>query len=127
MNPIRTIHAVAMTRPVKQSIIQKAMAKALNAYTEVGLKHLSDTFTTKEKADCMNRACIMYRLALPALDTYEDIHAYIACIAQGVALGIFSGRDGSQLLYAAQVALSVVQLQRKDEEKCQQKLSDKAA
>lgn len=114
MNPLRTIHAVALSAPVKQSSIRQAMAKALKAYTDVGFKTFRDDFTPKEKAECMNRANIMYRLALPPLGSYEEIHAYIACIAQGVAMGIFSGRDGSQLLYAAQVALSVVQLQRKE-------------
>ncbi|MFZ1085458.1 MAG: hypothetical protein WAN35_10870 [Terracidiphilus sp.] len=115
MNFISTIHAVAMKTPVKQSAIRTAMNKALTAYTDRCQRALGGGYSEKQKSDCIANAKIMYRLALPPLGTYEEIHAYIACVAQGVALGIFSGRDGSQLLYAAQVALSVVQLQRKDE------------
>ena len=35
------------------------------------------------------------------------LKAAIACIAQGIQLEVFDGKDGSQLPYAAQVALSV--------------------
>jgi hypothetical protein len=43
-----------------------------------------------------------YRCALPTLKA-SNAQAYIACVAQGVALDVFTGRQGSQLLYAAQV------------------------
>jgi hypothetical protein len=42
------------------------------------------------------------------MDSLPTIRAYISAIAQGIQLEVFDGRDGSQLLYAAQVALSVL-------------------
>ncbi len=56
-----------------------------------------------------HQAAISFRLAMPNLSTWDGIHAYIACVAQGVVMKVFSGRDGTQLLYAAQVAISVMQ------------------
>lgn len=40
------------------------------------------------------------------LDGEQSIRAYIACVAQGVNLRVLSGREGSQMLYAAQVVMS---------------------
>jgi len=53
-------------------------------------------------------ASVAYKLAMPKMDSLPTIRAAIACIAQGITLEVFDGRDGSQLLYAAQVALSVL-------------------
>jgi hypothetical protein len=48
-------------------------------------------------------AATAYRCALPTLKP-ANAQAYIACVAQGVSLDVFTGRQGSQLLYAAQVS-----------------------
>jgi hypothetical protein len=53
-------------------------------------------------------AAVAYKLAMPQLDSLPAIRASIAAIAQGIRLEVFDGRDGSQLLYAAQVALSML-------------------
>lgn len=50
-------------------------------------------------------AAIAYRCALPSLKP-NQVQAYIACVAQGVSLEVFTGKQGSQLLYAAQVCSS---------------------
>jgi hypothetical protein len=92
------------------------MAKCMKAYTDRCGRAKGNAHTRAEKTLTVSQAIVMYRLALPALDSFEDIHAFIACVAQGVAIGVFNGRDGSQLLYAAQVALSVVQTMKKEEE-----------
>ena len=60
----------------------------------------------------LRMAAVAYKLAMPKMDSLPTIRAAIACIAQGIQLEVFDGRDGSQLLYAAQVALSV--LKQKD-------------
>ena len=54
-------------------------------------------------------AAVAYKLAMPKMQDLSSIRAYIACIAQGIQLEVFEGRDGSQLLYAAQVALALHQ------------------
>jgi hypothetical protein len=56
----------------------------------------------------LRMANVAYKLAMPKMDSLPAIRAAIACIAQGITLEVFTGRDGSQLLYAAQVALSVL-------------------
>ena len=53
-------------------------------------------------------ASVAYKLAMPRMDSLSAIRAAIACIAQGINLEVFDGRDGSQLLYAAQVAMSTL-------------------
>ena len=52
-------------------------------------------------------AAMAYKISMPSLTGIDAIKAHIACVAQGVTLEVFNGRDGSQLLYAAQVALSI--------------------
>jgi hypothetical protein len=49
---------------------------------------------------------LSFKLALPGLGSVSEIRENIEAVAQGIAMGIFTGREGSQLLYAAQVALS---------------------
>ena len=60
----------------------------------------------KEKGLASTKALRMaadaYKLAMPKMDSLPTIRAAIACIAQGIQLEVFDGRDGSQLLYAAQ-------------------------
>lgn len=57
----------------------------------------------------LRMAAVAYKLAMPAMNDLPSIKAAIATIAQGIQLEVFDGRDGSQLLYAAQVALSIHQ------------------
>ena len=59
-------------------------------------------------AKALRMAQVAYKLAMPTMDSLPTIRAYISAIAQGIQLEVFDGRDGSQLLYAAQVALSVL-------------------
>jgi len=57
---------------------------------------------------------LSFKLALPGLNSITEIRAFIGHVAQGVALGIFIGREGSQLLYAAQVALGALREPKKE-------------
>jgi hypothetical protein len=85
--------------------------------TDRALSHCKDEWTrayniaqqkgmTATKA--LRMASVAYKLAMPKMDSLPTIRAYVSCIAQGITLEVFDGRDGSQLLYAAQVALSVL-------------------
>jgi hypothetical protein len=51
---------------------------------------------------------LSYKLALPGLDSMAEVRSYIGHVARGIAMGIFTGREGSQLLYAAQVAMGTL-------------------
>jgi hypothetical protein len=59
-------------------------------------------------AKALRMAQVAYKLAMPKMESLPSIRAYIAAIAQGIQLEVFGGRDGSQLLYAAQVALATL-------------------
>ncbi|MGO9940859.1 MAG: hypothetical protein ACLPH3_24630 [Terracidiphilus sp.] len=50
-----------------------------------------------------------YREAMPPLSGCENIRNFIACVAQGLLLDVFSGSESTRLLYAAQVANSAAQ------------------
>ncbi len=58
-----------------------------------------------DASEAHEAAAIAFKIALPPLSTPNNIREYIGCIAVGITLGIFDGKVGSQLLYAAQVAL----------------------
>ncbi|HVZ84231.1 MAG TPA: hypothetical protein VG893_11200 [Terracidiphilus sp.] len=49
-------------------------------------------------------AVAAYLAALPPLNGAENIREFIACVSHGMALEIINGRDGTRLLYAAQIA-----------------------
>lgn len=50
-----------------------------------------------------------YCNAMPMLDGYDGVCAFIACTAHGILIGAIPKERGGQLLYAAQVALATVQ------------------
>jgi len=75
-----------------------------------------------QTAKGLRMASVAFKLAMPNMDSRGNIRAAIACIAQGIALEVFDGRDGSQLLYAAQVAIS---LNQDKEERCKTKTEPK--
>jgi hypothetical protein len=103
-----------------QSIALEAAAsppRDRTSRTDRALSHCKDEWTrayniaqqkgmTATKA--LRMASVAYKLAMPKMDNLPTIRAYVSCIAQGITLEVFDGRDGSQLLYAAQVALSVL-------------------
>jgi hypothetical protein len=48
-----------------------------------------------------------YRYAMPPLAGQDNIRDFVACAAHGVLIGAIDTRKGNQLLYAAQVALTI--------------------
>lgn len=106
------IHAEATNPPPRDrtSRIEKAVnlckAEWSHAYQVGKEKGLQST-------KALRMASVAYKLAMPKMDSLPAVKAVIACIAQGIALEVFDGRDGSQLLYAAQVALSILKSERK--------------
>jgi hypothetical protein len=90
----------------------RALARCRDAWTEAysvaQLKGLPAARATR-------MAAVAYKLAMPEMDSLASIKASISCVAQGITMEVFDGRDGSQLLYAAQVAMSV--LARKEDKR----------
>jgi hypothetical protein len=48
-----------------------------------------------------------YRDQVPPIIDRRSIAAYVACVAHGVVLQVFDGKESTQLMYTAQVAMSV--------------------
>lgn len=110
---------ISMIQAVKDSDHDKplstasALALCRNAYMRCYKQRTKNgSHPVRAKRD----AAIAYRLAMPNMTCLEDIRAYIACVAQGIQLEVFNGRDGSQLLYAGQVALSLYRQKGKESE-----------
>ena len=55
----------------------------------------------------LRMAAVAYKLQIPKMDGFLSIKSAFACITHGIALEVFEGNQGSQLLYAAQVAASI--------------------
>jgi hypothetical protein len=79
--------------------------RCLLAMTAEGDRAIADGCSAAERRQ---RTRMAYKLYMPALSDKASIQAYIACVAHGINLGVFTGRDASQMLYAAQVALQLV-------------------
>jgi hypothetical protein len=60
-----------------------------------------------------SQAAPVYRAAMPALDTLDNVRDFIACTAHGILIEAVPAHLAGQLLYSAQVALSVLQCQAK--------------
>lgn len=92
--------------------VESAMEQCSKAYSDCASMMLQNyklkpgELPTPAQAKQTKEMCaVAYRCALPTLKA-ANVQAYIACVAQGVSLDVFTGRQGSQLLYAAQVSAS---------------------
>ncbi|MGA3080711.1 MAG: hypothetical protein ABSD44_04925 [Terracidiphilus sp.] len=85
-----------------------AIARCMNAwktaYRAVIANGKSSCFAVREAAPA-------YRNAMPPLTEQENIGNFVACVARGMLIGAIEGKDGTRLLYAAQVALATVRRQ----------------
>ena len=60
-----------------------------------------------------DKASPAYCAAMPPLDSLENIRDFVACAAHGILIGAIPAKREGAVLYAAQVALSLVQYQEK--------------
>jgi hypothetical protein len=62
----------------------------------------------ESEAECQDRAAQAaqraYCQAMPHLSGCENIRNFIACVAHGMLLDVFTGPESTRLLYAAQIA-----------------------
>lgn len=80
-----------------------AWQRAFNDYVKKNAKR--DSWV---KDNAAKPAAIAYRAAMPPLVGHQGIRDFIACAAFGILIEAIPRDRASQLLYAAQVALSVV-------------------
>jgi hypothetical protein len=99
------LHAAATPPRDRTSAAARAVAHCHDEW-----HHAYDLAKEKglHSAKALRMASVAYKLAMPRMESLSAIRAAIACIAQGISLEVFDGRDGSQLLYAAQVAMSTL-------------------
>jgi hypothetical protein len=99
-NTVDNMHGVA----VRQSAIDAAMNHCKDEWTRA-YELAQKKGLQAVKAQRM--AAVAYKIAMPRMNNLTNIKAAVACVAQGIQLEVFDGRDGSQMLYAAQVAISI--------------------
>lgn len=83
------------------------VAQCLQLWNSTYKANLAINQTKFEARDCAGEA---YRNAMPPLDGHDNIRNFIACVAHGVLIGAIDHKDSSKLLYAAQVALSLLRV-----------------
>lgn len=90
-----------------------AAARCREALERAYLDTLAAPETAESENACRTRAidaaARAYRQAMPPLSGAENIRNFIACVAQGILLDVFTGSEPNQLLYAAQVANTATQ------------------
>jgi hypothetical protein len=97
--------------PPRSSAAARGVAKCLKAYRTV---YNEQKAKGMQPATAHHAGDVAYRLAMPTMENLDSIRVYIACVAQGMNLQVFSGREVSQMLYAAQVALTMVKIAGKE-------------
>jgi hypothetical protein len=78
-----------------------------NRYKAARAKGRSDAFATCDADES-------YCEAMPPLLDYESIRDFIACVAHGMLIEVILHKNGTQLLYAAQVALAALHCQPRE-------------
>jgi hypothetical protein len=100
--------AIAATATPPRDRTTRGLKAAMHCRDEWTRAYEQATTTGHASTKALRMAAVAYKLAMPEMDSLPAIRACITCIAQGIRLEVFDGRDGSQLLYAAQVALSLL-------------------
>lgn len=80
-----------------------ALEHCVNVYRQVYSAAQADG---KGGIGCSMAAAAAYRRVLPPADSIGNIQALIACIIQGINMEVYHRRESTQLLYAAQVAIT---------------------
>ena len=55
----------------------------------------------------LRMAAVAYKLQIPNMTCFASAKSAFACATHGILLEVFEGNQGSQLLYAAQVAYTI--------------------
>ncbi|MGO9317566.1 MAG: hypothetical protein ACLPXT_00405 [Terracidiphilus sp.] len=86
---------------------KKRMIANVERIASAAIRNQKDDRFPASRAAAKAGEALAYKMQLPGLGSVSEIKENIEAVAQGIAMGFFTGREGSQLLYAAQVALSV--------------------
>lgn len=101
---------------VPQNVVDLQGVAVRQSAIDAAMNHCKDEWTRAFKlaqqkglpaVKALRMAAVAYKIAMPRMNSLVNIKAAVACVAQGIQLEVFDGRDGSQMLYAAQVAISI--------------------
>jgi hypothetical protein len=92
--------------PAPTSAVTRCSEARENAYRVALSTRDNDEPECRRVDRAEKTAAKAYREAMPPLSGSENIRNFIACVAQGLLLKVFTAPESTQLLYAAQVANS---------------------
>ena len=98
-NTIRSLTAAELSNA--EAAIQRC-TKAANA----ALKAAQDSGLSAK--ECRYRSIMAFKVNIPRMDTNDGCIEATACIVNGYLAGFFDGQEVSKLLYAAQIAQSLL-------------------
>ncbi len=103
--PARLTRRVAPASPAHRiPRVRRAVEACTQAWSSAYAQALESNFPQDQ---ALRMAAVAYKLQIPKMDGFLSIKSAFACITHGIALEVFEGNQGSQLLYAAQVAASI--------------------
>ena len=85
-----------------------SVVRCVQAYNIAMSTTLAKKYANQFEAQCKAHSAAhdAYRTAMPHLHNLDTARDFIACVAQGVMLNVFSRQDAGGLLYAAQIAIN---------------------
>jgi hypothetical protein len=98
------------TSSSSKAAIRRCRAAWKRAY-DICLENGGDN--SMNRVTAASNAAPVYRAAMPALDSLDNVRDFIACTAHGILIEAVPAHFAGQLLYSAQVALGVLQSQAK--------------
>ncbi len=84
---------------------EAAIARCTKAAEAARKAAESSGMTAKE---CRYRSVMAFKVNMPRMDTMDSVIEANACIVSGYLAGFFDGNEVSKLLYAAQIAASLL-------------------
>ena len=102
---VKAVPRVLPPYPTGPAYAHPAVATCLHAYSSV-LRAGNEA--GKSKFECASDARKAWNHAMPPLVGYENIRDFVACVTQGTLIGAIEPEDATRLLYAAQVANTIL-------------------
>jgi hypothetical protein len=124
------------TMPPHRLVEMISEATAVYPIPNMAVDHCVTTYTTSateclakgEKNDtALKIARMAYCLAMPKLSGADNLRDFVACVTHGMLIGVIPGPDATRLLYAAQVARTMLPKRRKSLVKMLEKNAAKKA
>ncbi len=122
-NPYAKLDSATLRRLGEQ--LAEQMYPAVNLAVELCCEmylHMKEEKIKEGKSveEAFEAGKLAYCSSVPKLCGADNVRDFIACVAHGMLMGVFSHSDGTKLLYAAQVAFGALPSPKR-REKCRKK------